>query len=273
MSRSVRMSRRVRNRKLLAGGVCVALVAAAYSAEALTDGMQVPGPAVTDDVVALLGKRSPGVRIVGRLGKTKLAKGPAFVPRSLVASRGVSRPAPAPVPAAQQTAAAAAPAVPAAETPIVIDNPALVAALNPPDFVPVFAGGGIAIPPFVGGGGGGGGIGIPGGGGGGGGGVVVSPPPTGVVTPPTTTTPPPTGEVTPPPTVVTPPTTVITPPPGPVTPPPGPEVTPLPVPESAVPEPETWATMIIGFGAIGWAMRRRRRTPGHLQPIGAGDLA
>ena len=29
---------------------------------------------------------------------------------------------------------------------------------------------------------------------------------------------------------------------------------------AAVPEPGTWATMLLGFGAIGFALRRRRRT-------------
>ncbi len=36
-------------------------------------------------------------------------------------------------------------------------------------------------------------------------------------------------------------------------------VTPPPVVDGAVPEPATWATMILGFGAIGGAMRRRKR--------------
>jgi hypothetical protein len=27
---------------------------------------------------------------------------------------------------------------------------------------------------------------------------------------------------------------------------------------AAVPEPGTWATMLLGFGAVGFAMRRRR---------------
>ena len=31
------------------------------------------------------------------------------------------------------------------------------------------------------------------------------------------------------------------------------------VPEAAVPEPATWAMMLFGFGAIGFAMRRRRK--------------
>jgi hypothetical protein len=30
---------------------------------------------------------------------------------------------------------------------------------------------------------------------------------------------------------------------------------------AAVPEPATWLTMLLGFGAIGWAMRRRRAAP------------
>lgn len=29
---------------------------------------------------------------------------------------------------------------------------------------------------------------------------------------------------------------------------------------SAAPEPGTWAMMLIGFAAIGWAMRRRRKS-------------
>ena len=30
--------------------------------------------------------------------------------------------------------------------------------------------------------------------------------------------------------------------------------------ESAVPEPATWAMLLIGFGAIGWSLRRRTQT-------------
>ena len=46
---------------------------------------------------------------------------------------------------------------------------------------------------------------------------------------------------------------------GPNPPPPPPEVEPPPPPPPAVPEPGTWATMLLGFGLTGWAMRRRRR--------------
>jgi hypothetical protein len=40
---------------------------------------------------------------------------------------------------------------------------------------------------------------------------------------------------------------------------PGPEPK-EPLPPSAVPEPGTWATMLLGFGLIGWRVRRRKRT-------------
>ena len=70
--------------------------------------------------------------------------------------------------------------------------------------------------------------------------------------------------LTPPPSgggIITPPQA---PPPGgggpnPPPPPPG-ENPPPPPPPPAVPEPGTWATMLLGFGLTGWAMRRRRRT-------------
>ena len=37
-------------------------------------------------------------------------------------------------------------------------------------------------------------------------------------------------------------------------------------PFGAVPEPETWAMMLLGFGAIGFAMRRQRRCAMHSNP-------
>lgn len=40
--------------------------------------------------------------------------------------------------------------------------------------------------------------------------------------------------------------------------PPGPPVTPPVVPPAPIPEPQTWLTMILGFFAMGWALRRRR---------------
>jgi hypothetical protein len=51
------------------------------------------------------------------------------------------------------------------------------------------------------------------------------------------------------------------PPPDDGTPPPCEDCTPTPVINPpAVPEPGTWATMLMGFGLVGWLMRRRRRT-------------
>ena len=51
------------------------------------------------------------------------------------------------------------------------------------------------------------------------------------------------------------------PPPGGGGPTPPTEVPPTPpTTPPAVPEPGTWATMLMGFGLVGWMMRRRRRT-------------
>jgi hypothetical protein len=57
---------------------------------------------------------------------------------------------------------------------------------------------------------------------------------------------------TPPAAPFIPPTGLIVPPAMPETPPP--IVTP---PQSALPEPGTWATFLLGFGLIGWRLRRR----------------
>jgi hypothetical protein len=46
------------------------------------------------------------------------------------------------------------------------------------------------------------------------------------------------------------------PPPGP--PPPPPPGPPPPPPPPPVPEPDTWMTMLLGFGLSGWLMRRKR---------------
>jgi hypothetical protein len=42
---------------------------------------------------------------------------------------------------------------------------------------------------------------------------------------------------------------------------------PTPTPQAAVPEPATWAMMLLGFGATGFAMRRKRRETRHLAQI------
>ncbi|MEO8455030.1 MAG: PEPxxWA-CTERM sorting domain-containing protein [Sphingomicrobium sp.] len=68
-----------------------------------------------------------------------------------------------------------------------------------------------------------------------------SPPGGGIVTPPGG------GIVTPPGGGVTPPGGGDTPPPGPPDTPPGPP---------PLPEPGTWMTMILGFGVVGWLLRR-----------------
>jgi hypothetical protein len=62
---------------------------------------------------------------------------------------------------------------------------------------------------------------------------------------------------TPPGEILVPPT-VITPPHGGDTPPPGPPNTPPPPPPPALPEPGTWMSMILGFGLVGWLLRRSR---------------
>jgi hypothetical protein len=74
-------------------------------------------------------------------------------------------------------------------------------------------------------------------------GVILAPPPVGIL-------PPPGGGV------IIPPGGGPTPPPGPPnTPPPGPPNSPPPGPPP-LPEPGTWMTMILGFGVIGWLIRR-----------------
>jgi hypothetical protein len=63
-------------------------------------------------------------------------------------------------------------------------------------------------------------------------------------------TPLPPGILFPPPSLIVPPTETPTPTPPIVTP-----------PITAVPEPDTWMTMLLGFGFIGWQLRWRRRQP------------
>jgi len=62
-------------------------------------------------------------------------------------------------------------------------------------------------------------------------------------------TPLPPGILFPPPSLIVPPTETPTPP----------IVTPPIITPSAVPEPGTWATMLLGFGFIGWQLRLRRK--------------
>ena len=62
-------------------------------------------------------------------------------------------------------------------------------------------------------------------------------------------TPLPPGILFPPPSLIVPPTETPTPP----------IVTPPVITPSAVPEPDTWMTMLLGFGFIGWQLRWRRK--------------
>jgi len=58
----------------------------------------------------------------------------------------------------------------------------------------------------------------------------------------------------------TPPGVPFIPPPSIVVPPSTPETPPVvPLPPSALPEPGTWATFLLGFGLVGWQLRRRPR--------------
>ena len=84
---------------------------------------------------------------------------------------------------------------------------------------------------------------------------VLPPPPGAILLPP-----PGGGVFVPPPGggVVTPPGGGGTPPGGGGGTPPGPPDTPPDVPPPAIPEPGTWMTMILGFGLIGWSLRRDR---------------
>ena len=210
-------------------GVVVGIaLLAALSTRALTDGMPSPIAGEAKDLASIFNARSPGPRSSALLDKLKRGKKPLI--RSYVASR--TRKPVAPV--RLVNAPAFDTVRPPASDGRLIDSPELITAfaaptLNlftaTPDLGPV-------APVFAGGGGGGGGfVAVPGGGGGGGGGGGATPigggTDTGVV---------------------------------PSTPVPVPVPVPVPDVVSAIPEPESWAMMILGFGAIGAALRGQRRS-------------
>ncbi len=67
---------------------------------------------------------------------------------------------------------------------------------------------------------------------------------------------------------IPPPGVPFNPPPSVIVPPVIPTETPSPPviqPPSAVPEPATWMTMLLGFGLVGWRLRRRRPKPSSLR--------
>lgn len=237
-------------RKLALVAGCGVLIAA-VSTTANSDGAIT---AAVKDVASMMQARSPGERASGSLTKSKLRQAATGDITDVPSARALAK-----------TRTRLAPAVPEEETaaaevvstgPLVIDSPALAEAFASPPVsgapgAPLFA----SLPGSGGGGGGGGGfIGIPGGGGGGGGAPGGGTPPDTGSAPPVGATPPPDSAAPPPfvvpPIVVIPPISVA---------PPGEIIAPLPSPVAAVPEPSTWMTMIFGFGAVGFSLRRNRR--------------
>lgn len=174
-------------------------------------------------VLAELAARSPGSRIGGvalKSKKTRLKPASAKVASTARSVLPVSPPV-----SMARVGPAAGPivAAPAGLAAIPSDVLSLGTVLPTPGTAP---GVGFVPSPSPGGGGviigpGGGSGGAPGGGGGA---IVPTPTPTPTFTPPVSVTP-----------------------------------TPTPPPMSAVPEPATWLMLIVGFGAVGSALRKRRR--------------
>jgi hypothetical protein len=222
-----RSLRRVKRTGVYAAACCI--VVASMSTTALG------GDAIVSaarDVASLIRDRSPGPRTSGILVKNKSDQQPRA--RALANTRS------APIRSEDRAASPAllsiTPELPSPDGPPILDNPALATALAPPALAgalgsPVLAG----LPES-----GFGGVGIGGGGFGGGGGGGLIGIPDGGVAPPGSVTPP--GGATPPSDGTTPPASS------------------PPLPVSAVPEPSTWMMMILGFGAIGFSLRRKRQS-------------
>jgi len=201
---------------------------ATLSVAALSDGVSDVRMAASANFRELISERSPGKRTGAELSKSKRALNHERAPRSMVMPRTRRKPAiNAPNNSTTSTALRAG-------APLAIESPELAAALVAPVVVGIpgaevqFLG----VPISSGGGGVDSVLAAPGGGGAVGGGVS---PPGGSVG----GVPPPAGSA---------PTDRVTP----------------PVVVTAVPEPQTWATMIIGFGVIGWSLRRRKRVTSRL---------
>lgn len=191
--------------------------------------------------LAELAARSPGMRVGGIALKAKTRRAPA-VGRVARSPAGLGEAPAAPMASVLSSGPGGPETVPGLGTfPSDFVQPAAPAAL------PVIGGAPGVVPGFAPGPGpvliGGGGAPVPGGGG------SVVPTPTPTPSPSPTPSPTPTGTPAPEPTptpTVTPPVVIPTPTPTPTE----------PVP--AVPEPGTWLTLILGFGLVGAALRRRR---------------
>ena len=227
------------SKQLLGVTLCGSLVGA-FSASASSEAVLQSSVVAADKVMALIGARSPGDRPSGTT-VTKLASSKASTQQS-----GPARPGRQAMALPKTRTRSGPPIVDVGVVPDIFEpsrpfeiasseiSP-LFASLNDiVSSVPSGAGGGAALPSSPVGGGGIGVVVPPTGGGGGG----TAPPPSGV-------------EPTPPGDVV-----VVTPP-----------------PVSAVPEPGAWMTMILGFGAIGGQLRRRRASEQRPCPIPRVDGA
>jgi len=220
--RAKRAAARRRRQMFLSGAVAFTAVVAAPLSVASYLGVEssIPGIAAAKSFMAMMSERSPGDRTKAELTRTKHRTAPAPKQRAL----GKITPPPPPkefVEAIAPPPPKVAEGVPVAMAPTTL-GPLIVGPSTP---------GGIIIPTSSP---------IPGG--------------TGGSTPPGTEEPTPTNPTEP------------QPPPGDdqPQPPPGDDgltptpTGPLPTPP-VVPEPETWATMMLGFGLTGLMMRRRRR--------------
>jgi hypothetical protein len=229
----------LRKHKLLSFGLCFGAVAA-LSMTPLMDAVSRAGVKAGEDMMALLDGRSPGERAEGALLHTKALKAPAQKlagnpPRQYAAPKTRERQPFAGAPPVESALPSAVPLFPSDGSAVPLGR--IASAQGPGTYYGPPGGGG--VPPR------GGSVLPPGEGG-------ILPPDDGI--PPVDGVPPVDGI---PPVVDLPPGGDIPPDIGRPTPPGnGGEV---PRPPAAVPEPAAWMSMIVGFGAIGTMLRRRRK--------------
>lgn len=254
-SRRARRAMQTRRRRLaLAAGACIAAaVPLSFSllgvgANDLADAAVTQAKSLSD----LLDGRSPGERTAAQLTKTKHKRSAASALFSRIAppDRGETAP-----PAAGGGDLNEASQLLAGAPPIAVAPPIAEVAFNPPTLAAIIGGSGPGNPSAPPSGGG-----APPSGGGGAPSVGGAPPASGGG-PASFPTSEPREPVTP---VIggSGPGDSATPPPvgGPVSFPTSEPREPL-TPVSAVPEPATWATMLLGFGLLGWRLRRRAAAP------------